>query len=37
MIKAASEDHITPTGKLQKFNYFLLQKISTASKKNEVI
>ncbi|MGE4570805.1 MAG: class I SAM-dependent methyltransferase [Gammaproteobacteria bacterium] len=37
MIKAASEDHITPTGKLQKFNYFLVQKISTASKKNEVI
>jgi hypothetical protein len=37
MIKAASEDHITPTGKLQKFNYFLLQKISTAPKNNGVV
>ena len=37
MIKTASEDHNTPTGKLQKFNYFLLQKISTPPKKTGVV
>ncbi|HIF89700.1 MAG TPA: class I SAM-dependent methyltransferase [Candidatus Thioglobus sp.] len=37
MIKTASEDHITPTGKLHQFNYFLLQKISTPPKNTGVV
>ena len=28
LIKTSHEDHTTPSGKVQTFNYFLLQKIS---------
>ena len=36
MIKTSHEDHTTPSGKMQTFNYFLLQKISLPLNMKEI-